>query len=74
MVFHLCEKPYKCHICDRRFSQNDYLQSHLRTHTGDRPYECNICRKVFSQSSTLQRHIGTHTGDKLLKVMWVCKL
>jgi KRAB domain-containing zinc finger protein len=44
---HTGEKPYKCHICDRRFSQNDYLQSHLRTHTGDRPYECNICRCVL---------------------------
>jgi uncharacterized Zn-finger protein len=39
---HTGDKPYKRHICGKRFSENGNLQTHNRTHTGDKPYKCDI--------------------------------
>ena len=39
--------------CDKGFSQNSNLQTHIRIHTGDKPYKCHICGKGFSDSNNL---------------------
>jgi uncharacterized Zn-finger protein len=57
-------KPHACGICGRTFLRNDYLQKHIRTHTGERPFSCSYCGKSFVQSYNLSRHIVIHTGDK----------
>jgi uncharacterized Zn-finger protein len=44
----IIDKPYKCDVCGRVFSQNSHLQRHIRIHTGDKPYKCDICGRVFS--------------------------
>jgi uncharacterized Zn-finger protein len=58
----ILNKPYKCDICGKEFSQNSNLQYHIRTHTGDKPYNCDVCGKAFSENCSLQRHIRKHTG------------
>jgi KRAB domain-containing zinc finger protein len=64
---HTNDKPYKCDVCDKVFSQNHHLQRHIRTHNGDKPYKCDVCGKVFSLNHRLQIHFRTHTGDKPYK-------
>ncbi|CAI9732921.1 finger 629-like [Octopus vulgaris] len=34
--------PYCCDICGKVFSQNRYLSTHKRNHTGEMPYHCDI--------------------------------
>ncbi len=62
-------KPYRCEICQRKFTQLSHLQQHIRTHTGDKPYKCRHpnCNKAFSQLSNLQSHSRCHQTDKPYK-------
>jgi uncharacterized Zn-finger protein len=34
---HTGEKPFECHLCDRRFNQSNNLNKHLKTHGQEKP-------------------------------------
>lgn len=63
-IAHAKVKPYKCSICDKRFTQLGGLQQHLRLHTGSRPFKCSFCEKGFTQKAGLDQHLRTHTKVK----------
>ena len=57
---HSGEKPFRCGICERRFSQSSSVTTHMRTHSGERPYRCRMCKKAslfifFSYVSLVDR-------------------
>ncbi|KAJ8704998.1 hypothetical protein PYW08_012318 [Mythimna loreyi] len=56
------EKPFKCDLCNRRYTVKSHLTCHIRSHTGERPYECDTCHRCFINKSHLKCHILTHTG------------
>lgn len=58
------DRPYVCHVCNKRFIQKAHLIIHKRIHTGEKPYACHICNKRFAQSSHLAVHKRVHTGEK----------
>ncbi|CAL4114175.1 unnamed protein product, partial [Meganyctiphanes norvegica] len=35
---HIGDKSYQCNLCDKRFSMNNQLTRHQKTHTGEKQY------------------------------------
>ena len=50
------EKPHKCVVCGKVFSQSSNLITHMRKHSGYKPFACGICEKRFQRKVDLRRH------------------
>ena len=55
---------YTCEFCDKSFSRQGHLESHLHFHTGQRPFFCEVCKRTFSLKSTLFSHMSVHTRER----------
>ncbi|CAL4084246.1 unnamed protein product, partial [Meganyctiphanes norvegica] len=53
----IIHEGYKLHSCSH--SDNSYLTSHLRPHTGENQYQCSQCDKPFSQNIDQKNHMRT---------------
>ncbi|XP_064820278.1 zinc finger protein 572-like [Oncorhynchus masou masou] len=51
------QRPYRCDVCEKSFTQSGNLRRHQTVHTGERPYVCPICGKsfLFQSSATSKR-------------------
>ena len=61
---YLGEKPHKCQVCGKAFSQSSNLITHSRKHTGYKPFACDLCGKGFQRKVDLRRHKETQHGLK----------
>uniref|UniRef100_A0AAV1UKH0 C2H2-type domain-containing protein n=1 Tax=Peronospora matthiolae TaxID=2874970 RepID=A0AAV1UKH0_9STRA len=78
-------KPFKCELCQARFTYNHGLTRHVkRSHWNvNLPFECAACRKGFKKKSELQAHSYVHTGvlpfecghcgERFLKRFWLTR-
>jgi hypothetical protein len=52
----LQEKPFECLTCQARFSREDNLRRHMKSHTEGRTHPCSNCGRKFTRPDILLRH------------------
>ncbi|KAK5613280.1 hypothetical protein CRENBAI_024518 [Crenichthys baileyi] len=45
------QKFYGCPDCGKCFNRKDYLNKHMKCHTGEKPYGCDVCEQRFRVKS-----------------------
>lgn len=55
---HTGATPYKCTVCDKRFTRHNILKAHQLVHTKEKPCICNIdkCGRAYAYEIDLKRH------------------
>ncbi|XP_070547133.1 gastrula zinc finger protein XlCGF26.1-like [Ptychodera flava] len=65
LSLHSVEKPFKCYICDKAYTNNKSLKAHKRSfHSDVKPILCEVCGKRFLRNYQLQRHMVQHSDKK----------
>ena len=61
------EKKHRCKVCDKAFTRQSSLQTHMYSHTGEKPYACTVkgCGRRFSVISNLRRHRKVHAREDI---------
>ncbi|XP_061402531.1 zinc finger protein 624-like [Musca vetustissima] len=53
---HICEKKFKCTMCEKAFKRKQDLKEHISVHTGEALYTCPSCPMTFSSSANMYKH------------------
>lgn len=59
---HTGEQPFKCDLCEARFSRRSILQKHVLKHVSpeEKPFKCPECGKGVNTQQHLDQHMGLH--------------
>ncbi len=50
------ERPYKCNMCSKDFTDPGAWRRHLQTHSGEKKFQCEYCGKYLSRRDKVTRH------------------
>lgn len=65
---HEGEKPFKCGICARFFSNANAFRLHSESrHMVDGKFPCEICQEILNEATELIVHMKTHSENDTLK-------
>lgn len=53
-----------CHLCGKKFKDQDIYDGHLKVHEGLPAYSCEYCEKTFNYKNNYQTHILLHTNER----------
>ncbi|XP_023037750.1 transcription factor grauzone [Drosophila willistoni] len=53
---HLCERKFKCGMCEKAFKRPQDLREHTSTHTGEVLYTCPNCPMTFFSNANMYKH------------------
>ena len=55
------EKNFKCEICEKTFSSQQYQNQHIsRVHGEVGQFICNVCSRTFGSQMALKLHISNY--------------
>ncbi|CAL2051144.1 unnamed protein product [Caenorhabditis brenneri] len=61
---HTGVKPFKCHICGKRFADFDTVTVHRKIHGNTKDFPCSICGRNFAIASSLAKHMQALTENE----------
>lgn len=53
-----------CHLCGKKFKDQDIFDGHLKVHEGLSAFTCEYCDKTFNYKNNYQTHILSHTNER----------
>uniref|UniRef100_A0A8C6PE83 Zinc finger protein 384 a n=1 Tax=Nothobranchius furzeri TaxID=105023 RepID=A0A8C6PE83_NOTFU len=64
---HNKDKPFKCHNCNRGYTDAASLEVHLSTHTVKHAklFSCGLCNRSYTSETYLMKHMRKHNPDPL---------
>lgn len=57
----LCCRPFACHLCSAKFTQNLFLKRHLVVHVNEYLFTCSICERKFKRKHDRDIHVASHS-------------
>lgn len=68
------EKPYKCDICCKAFTESSTRRKHRLTHFPEHKlaletFSCEVCGKMFKGQHSFKRHMKTHIRRKIAETV-----
>ncbi|CAL4133924.1 unnamed protein product, partial [Meganyctiphanes norvegica] len=57
------EKSYQCNTCEKTYSQNSSLKSHMGKYPRVILYQCSLCDKDFKEKKYILKHHRKKNGE-----------